>query len=169
VESSVPTKRERLSDKQESIQKRRESVYRYLLRGLNQQEIANALSVSQATISSDVQFIESEAVRTLPSIVETGLAFQFQKCYRIVEEVGRECWIIFHGAKDDHLKLKALREIRESSVRAFDLLQNGQGLLRVRNVNKELAQLHEETEEWKRSYSGAEQNDALPAVPDHGG
>jgi DNA-binding NarL/FixJ family response regulator len=57
VESSLlaARKERRSSRKQRAIRERREEVFRLLLRGLNQREIAEALGVSQPLINSDVK------------------------------------------------------------------------------------------------------------------
>jgi hypothetical protein len=141
----------RLSDTQQNIKQRREAVFHFLLRGLTQQEIAAALNVSQATVSYDVQFIESESVKSLGEVLEKTLPWQYEKTMRIVEEAGREVWIIYQNTSDDNIRLKALREIRQSAESAYGLLRNGQGLLQMQGLQEQMDQMREQFETWKRA------------------
>jgi predicted transcriptional regulator len=150
--TTTPQKRRlrRLTDNQKAIQDRREEVFRYMLRGMTQHEIAAALNVSQATVSSDVQFIQSESVKSLSDLVEKALPFQYEKCMRIVEETSREAWIIYQNTEDENIKLKCLREIRESAADAYTLFKDGKGMLAIAKVREEIQQ---DEEKWKKRYA----------------
>jgi hypothetical protein len=147
--STAAATRGPLTDNQESIKERRERVFHYLVLGWTQQEIANALNVSQPTVSQDVSFLQNESAKALSDVVEKALPFQFEKCMRTVEETSRRLWNLYLTTKDERLKVTCLKEIRESADKAFEILHNGNGVLRAQKINEQIEQLIQENEKLK--------------------
>jgi hypothetical protein len=102
-------------------------------------------------------------------VVESILPFRFYRAEQVVEEVKRQAWLMFVSEKNPLIKLRCLKAIRESEGMAFEILRGGRGLLLAQKVHKEMDELREETEQWKRGrrwtmpdyYEG--RNDSPPA------
>ena len=66
--------------KAEQLQWRRSKVIELRSRGMSQIEIARELQVSEASISSDVQYLRSQAKESIKEYVTEHLPEQYQVC-----------------------------------------------------------------------------------------
>jgi hypothetical protein len=66
---------------------RRNKVHEYLVKGLNQYEIADILKVSKSTVNNDALYLKEMARVNMKNHLEDRLVETFESCFRGVNEV----------------------------------------------------------------------------------
>ena len=73
-----------MSTKTEQVEWRRSKVVEMRARGMSQIEIAHELQVSKQLISSDVQYLRSQAKESIKEYVTEHLPEQYQVCFKSI-------------------------------------------------------------------------------------
>jgi transcriptional regulator len=76
-----------LSTKSDQLEWRRSKVVEMRARGLSLGEIARELQVSRASISSDMQYLRSQAKESIREYVTEHLPEQYQVCLTAVDTI----------------------------------------------------------------------------------
>ena len=103
---------------------RRNKVHEYLVKGLNQYEIADILKVSKSTVNNDALYLKEMARVNMKNHLEDRLAETFESCFRGVNEVLKNAWVIISQEEDSRTKLSALSTANECYRMKMDLVTN---------------------------------------------
>ena len=87
--------------KSEQLQWRRSKVIELRSRGLNQIEIAHELQVSEASISSDMQYLREQAKGTIKEYVTEHLPEQYQVCLSALDTILKHAFEILETSEDN--------------------------------------------------------------------
>ena len=139
---------------------RRQKLYSMLSQGLNEIEIAKQLNVNQSTISRDVKAIKRESQKTIQSIVDDVLPFEFGKSLLCLNRIIKDCWIIAHdnsGRWTNKDKINAMKLVKETEMTRFEILKNGP-------LNLEVVHLREQLEELKEDQDTSRIKGFMPAL-----
>lgn len=85
--SSVENEKRRKTNYKENVELRRHTVQSMLIRGNTQWEIAEYLSVSQPTVSRDIQWLRSVAKKELKDKLEKKFPEEYQRYLVSIDEV----------------------------------------------------------------------------------
>jgi transcriptional regulator len=97
-----------LSTKAEQLKWRRSKVIEMRSRGLNQVEIAHELQVSEASISSDMQYLRNQAKQSIREYVTEHLPEQYQVCLTALDAIIKRAFEILEISDDNREKLQAM-------------------------------------------------------------
>ena len=104
---------------------RRNKVLELLVQGQNQYDIAEALQISQPTISRDVQYLRSRARDEIKLHINEKLPEEYQLCITGINEVLKIAWYMANKLpQDNRLKLQALSLANDCYKYKMDLLTN---------------------------------------------
>ena len=104
---------------------RRNKVLELLVQGQNQYDIAEALQISQPTISRDVQYLRSRAKEEIKLHINEKLPEEYQLCITGINEVLKIAWYMANKLpQDNRLKLQALSLANDCYKYKMDLLTN---------------------------------------------
>jgi transcriptional regulator len=95
-----------LSTKAEQLQWRRSKVVEMRSRGLSQIEIARQLQVSEASISSDIQYLRNQAKETIREYIIEHLPEQYQVCLTALDAIIKRAFDILETSPDNREKLQ---------------------------------------------------------------
>ena len=114
---------------------------RLLVKGHNEYDIADALSVSQPTISRDIEYLRRCAQENLKSHIQNKLPEEYQRCLTGMNQVLKLSWQIANNSKQnsqdhndnnntwttgvDKTRLQALSLINDCYKYIMDLITNG--------------------------------------------
>jgi hypothetical protein len=85
--------------------------------GLNETKIATQLNVNQSTVSRDLKALKKLSQKSLVSIVEKELPYEYAKSLISLDYVINECWHIYRDEKGkwtNKNKIDALKMIRDT-------------------------------------------------------
>jgi orotate phosphoribosyltransferase-like protein len=124
-------------------------------KGMNQDQIAIELQVSQGTVSDDLTNLKAEAQTHLEKHVTETLPHEYQKCMIGINQVVNMAWSIVSKSPDDKTKLQALTLISDCNKYKMDLTTNGSLIMdsvkivedRLNHLNKEQEPTETEIEE----------------------
>jgi hypothetical protein len=129
-----------VSPKRQAILWRRNKVQEFLIKGLNQRQIANALKISDFTISKDVQFLKAQANESMKEHLEARLPIEYQHCMAGINQILKTSWEIAGGfdlndnddsssktitMEDSKTRLQALALANDCYKYKMDLVTNG--------------------------------------------
>jgi transcriptional regulator len=77
-------------------------------RGMSQIEIAHELQVSKQSISSDIQYLRSQAKESIKEYVTEHLPEQYQVCLSALDTVLKHAFEILKTSDDNREKLQAM-------------------------------------------------------------
>lgn len=115
--------------------------------------------MSSATVSRDVEYLESSARQALGTLLEKRLPHEHDKCLKGLDQVLHEAWIVENQTKSDNTKLQPLALIQSTYTtrlalvadanivsRALDFVQKGKEQLRTMTemVSSEAIETEEE-------------------------
>ena len=92
----------------QQLQWRRSKVIELRSRGLSQIEIARELQVSQASISSDIQYLRNQAKESIKEYVTEYLPEQYQVCLTALDTIINRAFDIIETSEDNREKLQAM-------------------------------------------------------------
>ena len=138
--SLSPSKREK-----NQIEWRRNKVQDLLVKGNNEYDIAEALKVSQPTISRDIEYLRTRAQEYLKTHIQNKLPQEYQRCLTGMNQVLKLSWQIANNNNngkqngqdhndncsnmmttgDDRTRLQALSLINDCYKYIMDLTTNG--------------------------------------------
>jgi hypothetical protein len=139
-----------IPNNQFAIVERREQVFVLLSQGLNETEISKRLSVDQSTVSRDVRAIKKESHNVMVSIAKEVLPYEYGKCLLSIQQVIKECWIIFQdktGQWTNKNKIDSLKLLKEATRTKFEILQQGPLNLYVNQIGEKVEELKKDQEE----------------------
>jgi predicted transcriptional regulator len=122
--SSVENEKRRKTNYKENVELRRHTVQSMLIRGNTQWEIAEYLSVSQPTVSRDIQWLRSVAKKELKDKLEKKFPEEYQRYLVSIDEVLRNTWEIALSAYDEKVRLDALQFVINCSKHKMDVIMN---------------------------------------------
>ena len=103
-----------MSTKPEQLQCRRSNVVEMRSRGMSQTEIARELQVSIASISSDVQYLRSQAKESIKEYVTEHLPEQYQVCLSALDTILKHAYKILQTSDDNREKLQAMELFKDN-------------------------------------------------------
>jgi BMFP domain-containing protein YqiC len=111
--------------KAEQLQWRRSKVVEMRSRGLSQLEIAHELQVSEASISSDMQYLRKQAKESIEEYVTEHLPEQYQVCLTALDALIKRAFdILDTSAADNREKLQAMELFKDTHLVKLELLSN---------------------------------------------
>jgi transposase len=114
----------KIKAKANEIEWRRSKVVEMRARGMSQIEIAHQLQVSEASISSDVQYLREQAKGTIKEYVTEHLPEQYQVCLAALDEIIKRAFDILEHSHDDREKLQAMELFKDTHLVKLELLSN---------------------------------------------
>jgi predicted DNA-binding protein YlxM (UPF0122 family) len=93
-------------------------------RGLSHREIARELQVSRASISSDMQYLRSQAKESIKEYVTEHLPEQYQVCLTALDAIIKRAFDILETSPDNREKLQAMELFKDTHLVKLELLSN---------------------------------------------
>jgi len=93
-------------------------------RGLSQIEIARELKVSEASISSDVQYLRQQAKGTIKEYATDHLPEQYQVCLVALDSIIKRAFDIIETSDGNREKLQAMELFKDIHLVKLELLSN---------------------------------------------
>src|SRR5919197_3645385 len=93
-------------------------------RGLSHGEIARELQVSRASISSDMQYLRSQAKESIKEYVTEHLPEQYQMCLTALDVIIKHAFDILETSDDNREKLQAMELFKDTHLVKLELLSN---------------------------------------------
>jgi hypothetical protein len=93
-------------------------------RGLSQIEIARELQVSEASISSDIQYLRDQAKEYIKEYVTEHLPEQYQVCLSALDTILKHAYEILETSDDNREKLQAMELFKDTHLVKLELLSN---------------------------------------------
>jgi DNA-binding transcriptional regulator LsrR (DeoR family) len=103
---------------------RRNKVYDYLVKGVNQTEIAEMLHVSEGTISNDISYLRNLARENIQNHLQDRIPMEYNQCLSGIEEILKYAWVIATKG-DEKTRLQALSLANECYRHKMELITNG--------------------------------------------
>jgi hypothetical protein len=113
-----------LSTKAEQLDWRRSKVVEMRSRGLSQIEIACELQVSEASISSAIQYLRTQAKESIREYVTEHLPEQYQVCLCALDTILKHAFEILETSDDNREKLQAMELFKDTHLVKLELLSN---------------------------------------------
>jgi orotate phosphoribosyltransferase-like protein len=88
-----------LSTKSDQLEWRRSKVVELRARGLSHGEIASKLQVSRTSITSDIQYLRSQAKESIKEYVTEHLSEQYQVCIAALDEIIKRAFDILENLR----------------------------------------------------------------------
>src|ERR671936_580862 len=110
--------------KSEQLEWRRSKVVEMRARGMSQIEIAHDLQVSKQSISSDVQYLRSQAKESIKEYVTEHLPEQYQVCLSALDTILKHAFEILQTSDDNREKLQAMELFKDTHLVKLELLSN---------------------------------------------
>jgi orotate phosphoribosyltransferase-like protein len=108
----------------QQIECRRSKVVEMRARGMSQIEIAHELQVSKQLISSDMQYLRSQAKESIKEYVTEHLPEQYQVCLTALDEIIKRAFDILNTSSDNREKLQAMEVFKDTHLVKLELLSN---------------------------------------------
>jgi predicted transcriptional regulator len=122
--SSVENEKRRKTNYKDNVELRRHTVQSMLIRGNTQWEIAEYLSVSQPTVSRDIQWLRSVAKKELKDKLEKKVPEEYYRYLVSIDEVLKNTWDIALSAYDEKVRLDALQFVINCSKHKMGMIMN---------------------------------------------
>ena len=110
--------------KSQQLQWRRSKVIELRSRGLSQIEISRELQVSEASISSDIQYLRNQAKESIKEYVTEHLPEQYQVCLSALDTILKHAFEILETSDDNREKLQAMELFKDTHLVKLELLSN---------------------------------------------
>src|ERR687884_487483 len=110
--------------KSELLQWRRAKIVEMRAKGMSQTEIARELQVSEASISSDIAYLRSQAKESIKEYVTEHLPEQYQVCLTALDEIIKRAFDILNTSSDNREKLQAMDLFKDTHLVKLELLSN---------------------------------------------
>jgi len=91
---------------------------------MSQTEIARELQVSIASISSDMQYLRSQAKDSIREYTTEHLPEQYQVCLTALDEIIMRAFDILEKSGDNREKLQAMELFKDTHLVKLELLSN---------------------------------------------
>ncbi len=93
-------------------------------RGMSQIEIAHELQVSKQSISSDLQYLRSQAKESIKEYLTEHLPEQYQVCLSALDTILKHAFEILQTSEDNREKLQAMELFKDTHLVKLELLSN---------------------------------------------
>ncbi len=113
-----------MSTKSEQLEWRRSKVVEMRARGMSQIEIAHELQVSKQSISSDLQYLRSQAKESIKEYLTEHLPEQYQVCLSALDTILKHAFEILQTSEDNREKLQAMELFKDTHLVKLELLSN---------------------------------------------
>jgi predicted transcriptional regulator len=137
-----------LNTKSQQLLWRRSKVIELRSRGLSQIEIARELQVSEASISSDIQYLREQAKGTIKEYATEYLPEQYQVCLSALDTILKHAYEILQTTDDNREKLQAMDLLKDTHLMKLELLSNAttidSALNYIRNKQQQEEEQHRE-------------------------
>ena len=135
--------------KAKQLQWRRFKVLEMRIKGKSQMENANELQVSDASISTDMQYLREQAKESFKKYTTEYLPHQYQVCLLALDEIIKHAFEILETTEDNREKVAALELFRMTHLTKLELLSNAttidQALEYIRSKQQSQAEAQEQT------------------------
>ena len=91
---------------------------------MSQIEIAHELQVSKQSISSDVQYLRSQAKESIKEYTTEYLPEQYQVCLSALDTILKHAYEILETSGDNREKLQAMELFKDTHLVKLELLSN---------------------------------------------
>ena len=122
-----------------AISERRQKLWTCLTKGMKTYEIAKELNTDHSTISRDIKYLTAQSQNYLNNLAKETLPFMYQTSIEGIREVIRECCNIYQTDEED--KLAVLKLIKECHESVFKLVDEGQSVMYVKQLQEKLIQI----------------------------
>jgi hypothetical protein len=116
---------------------------------MSQIEIAHELQVSKQSISSDVQYLRSQAKESIKEYVTEHLPEQYQVCLSALDTILKHAFEILQTSDGNREKLQAMELFKDTHLVKLELLSNAttidSALNYIRNKQQEQQQQTDST------------------------
>jgi len=102
---------------------RRTKVYDYLVKGVNQTEIAEMLHESEGTVSNDISYLRNLARENIQNHFQDRIPMEFNQCLSGIDEILKYAWVIATKG-DERTRLQALTLANECYRHKMELITN---------------------------------------------
>ena len=109
---------------EQQIEWRRSKVVEMRARAMSQAYIARELQVSEASISSDVQYLREQAKESIKEYATDHLPEQYQVCLVTLDEIIKRAFDIIVTSDDNREKLQAMELFKDTHLVKLELLSN---------------------------------------------
>jgi hypothetical protein len=113
-----------LSTKSEQVEWRRSKVVEMRAKEMSQIEIAHELQVSKQSISSDVQYLRSQAKESIKEYATEYLPEQYQVCLSALDTILKHAFHILETSDYNREKLQAMELFKDTHLVKLELLSN---------------------------------------------
>jgi hypothetical protein len=113
-----------LSTKSDQLEWRKAKVVEMRARGMTHQEIASELQVSRTSITSDIQYLRSQAKESIKEYVTEHLPEQYQVCLTALDTIIKRAFEILETSPDNREKLQAMELFKDTHLVKLELLSN---------------------------------------------
>ena len=110
--------------KSELLQWRRAKIVEMRAKGMSQIEIAHELQVSEASISSDMQYLRNQAKESIKEYTTEYLPEQYQVCLSALDTILKHAFHILETTDDNREKLQAMELFKDTHLVKLELLSN---------------------------------------------
>jgi Sigma-70, region 4 len=133
-----------LSTKSDQLEWRRSKVIELRATGLSHEEIARELQVSRTSITSDIQYLRSQAKESIKEYVTEHLPEQYQVCLTALDVIIKRAFDILETSHDNREKLQAMELFKDTHLVKLELLSNATTIDSALNYirNKQQEQQH---------------------------
>jgi IS30 family transposase len=122
-----------------AISERRQKLWTCHTKGMKTYEITKELNTDHSTISRDIKYLTAQSQNYLNNLAKEILPFMYQTSIEGIREVIRECCNIYQTDEED--KLAALKLIKECHESIFKLVDEGQSVMYVKQLQEKLIQI----------------------------
>src|SRR5919201_2051806 len=136
--------------KSEQLEWRRSKVVEMRARGMSQIEIAHDLQVSKQSISSDVQYLRSQAKESIHEYVTEHLPEQYQVCLSALDTIIKRAFDISETSHDNREKLQAMELFKDTHLVKLDLLSNATTIDSALNYIRSKQQKKQQQQQWQK-------------------
>jgi hypothetical protein len=91
---------------------------------MSQIEIASELQVSDSSISSDIQYLRSQAKESIKEYATEHLPEQYQVCLVALDSIIKRAFDIVETSPDNREKLQAMELFKDTHLVKLELLSN---------------------------------------------
>src|ERR687887_1992560 len=91
---------------------------------MSQTEIARELQVSEASISSDMQYLRSQAKESIKEYVTEHLPEQYQVCLTALDAIIKRSFEILETTDDNREKLQVMELFKDTHLVKLEILSN---------------------------------------------
>ncbi|MFL6470185.1 MAG: hypothetical protein ACJ71H_04965 [Nitrososphaeraceae archaeon] len=113
-----------MSIKSDQLEWRRSKVLEMRARGMTHGEIAREMQVSRTSITSDIQYLRSQAKESIKEYVTEHLPEQYQVCLCALNTILKHAFEILETPDDNREKLQAMELFNDTHLVKLELLSN---------------------------------------------